>query len=217
MDLFKIIQYLFEQYGYSVLFAGLLLEFIALPFPGETTMAYAGFLSYEGLLNWELLIIFAFFGTVTGMTITYFIGKKLGIPFIQKYGKWFLLNPSKLERTQKWFQKYGFGFIFIGYFIPGVRHFTGYFAGVISLPLRKFTIYAYSGAILWVTLFIGIGRWFGPQWESAFKYAEQYALMIVIGIIILASIFVIYRMRNQLWKLIVNSKAEDKIKSKETK
>lgn len=134
MEVLSFIQDLFAKYGYSVLFFGLLLEFIALPFPGETTMAFAGFLSYTGRLDFITLIIVAFTGTTVGMTITYFIGLKAGMPFIQRYGKWILFSPSKLEKTQRWFERYGSILIFIGYFIPGVRHFTGYFAGIIALP-----------------------------------------------------------------------------------
>jgi membrane protein DedA with SNARE-associated domain len=55
MDVLKWIAQLFEEYGYGVLFFGLLLEFIALPFPGETTMAYAGYLSYAGTLDFSKL------------------------------------------------------------------------------------------------------------------------------------------------------------------
>lgn len=92
MEMLRWIQELFASYGYSVLFFGLLLEFIALPFPGETTMAFAGFLSYTYKLDFMTLVVLAFAGTTSGMTITYFVGLKAGMPFIQRYGKWFLFS-----------------------------------------------------------------------------------------------------------------------------
>ena len=63
---------LFQQYGYYVVLVGLLLEYIALPFPGEPTLAYAGFLAHKGDLSLPILIILSFIGTSVGMTIQYF-------------------------------------------------------------------------------------------------------------------------------------------------
>lgn len=199
MELLEKVQQLFGSYGYSVLFFGLLLEFIALPFPGETTMAYAGYLSYRGQLDIGTLIILAFLGTTIGMTITYFIGAKAGLPFIMKYGKWFLLKPDKLDKTQKWFAKYGYGLIFIGYFIPGVRHFTGYFSGIAAIPFRKFALYAYSGALFWVVLFLGIGKVFGPGWSAVFTLAHQYTAYILALVALLLIAGIVYRYRKALF------------------
>lgn len=108
---------LFQQYGYYVVLVGLLLEYIALPFPGEPTLAYAGFLAQKGDLSLPILIILSFIGTSLGMTIQYFLGNKLGMPFIQKYGKYVFLTQRKIDLTRMWFDKYGYFLIFIGFFI----------------------------------------------------------------------------------------------------
>ncbi|OWR27670.1 alkaline phosphatase [Saccharibacillus sp. O23] len=194
MEIFKMVQQLFEQHGYLVMFLGLFLEFIALPFPGETTMAYAGYLSYTGTLRFDLLLIVAFLGTTTGMTATYWIGQRAGLPFLRRFGRWFF-KESKLLKTQSFFDKYGPGLIFFGYFIPGVRHFTGYLAGIMNISFRKFAAYAFSGALFWTLLFLGLGKIFGPQWSVAFKLAEHYAVWIVSALVLLVCVFVIYRYR----------------------
>lgn len=160
-------------------------------------MAFAGFLSYTGRLDFITLILVAFAGTTAGMTLTYFVGLKAGMPFIQRYGKWLLFSPAKLDKTQKWFEKYGSILISIGYFIPGVRHFTGYFAGIVALPFRKFALYAYSGALFWVVLFLGIGRVFGPQWMGIFHLFELYALWIISGGVAIAALVILYRYRKR--------------------
>lgn len=201
MDILHYLEIMFEKQGYLVICLGLLLEFIALPFPGETTMAYAGFLSYKGLLDWRGLLLFAFLGTTMGITITYWIGKKAGLPFINKFGKWFFLPPHKLEKTRFWFGKYGAGLVFLGYFIPGVRHFTGYFAGTIALPFRKFIMYAYSGALVWTILFISIGKIFGPQWRYMFHLAATYSMFASLAIAVLILLFIGYRYRRALKRL----------------
>ncbi|CAM4408287.1 DedA family protein [Paenibacillus typhae] len=214
MEMLKWIQELFANYGYNVLFFGLLLEFVALPFPGETTMAFAGFLSYTGRLDFLTLVVVAFAGTTAGMTITYFIGLKAGLPFIQRYGKWFLFSPAKLDKTQRWFERYGSFLISIGYFIPGVRHFTGYFAGIIALPFRKFALYAYGGALIWVILFLGIGKVFGPQWMGIFHLFELYALWIVSGVALLAALIVLLRYRRILTVRLLRRSPELELKTK---
>lgn len=213
MEMLNFIQELFSKYGYSVLFFGLLLEFVALPFPGETTMAFAGFLSYTGRLDFITLILVAFAGTTAGMTLTYFVGLKAGMPFIQRYGKWLLFSPAKLNKTQKWFEKYGSILISIGYFIPGVRHFTGYFAGIVALPFRKFALYAYSGALFWVVLFLGIGRVFGPQWMGIFHLFELYALWIISGGVAIAALVILYRYRKKISIRLFPRKAAIKLQT----
>ncbi|HFK1764881.1 alkaline phosphatase [Bacillus wiedmannii] len=182
------IQELFQQYGYYVVLVGLLLEYIALPFPGEPTLAYAGFLSHQGDLSLPILILLSFIGTSVGMTFQYFVGNKLGMPFIQKYGKYVFLTQKKINLTKMWFNKYGYFLIFIAFFIPGVRHFTGYFAGIINLPFRRFAMTIYSGALFWVSFFLIGGYWLGENLDAIFQILGQHIWKILFGIIIIALI-----------------------------
>ncbi|MCT6913622.1 MAG: DedA family protein [Bacillus wiedmannii] len=176
---------LFQQYGYYVVLVGLLLEYIALPFPGEPTLAYAGFLSHQGDLSLPILIMLSFIGTSVGMTFQYFLGNKLGMPFIQKYGKYVFLTQKKIDVTKMWFDTYGYFLIFIAFFIPGVRHFTGYFAGIINLPFRRFAMTIYSGALFWVSFFLIGGYWLGENLEEIFQILGQHIWKILFGIIII--------------------------------
>ncbi|WP_242242399.1 DedA family protein [Bacillus cereus group sp. BfR-BA-01309] len=182
------IQELFQQYGYYVVLIGLLLEYITLPFPGEPTLAYAGFLSHQGDLSLPILILLSFIGTSVGMTFQYFVGNKLGMPFIQKYGKYVFLTQKKINLTKMWFDKYGYFLIFIAFFIPGVRHFTGYFAGIINLPFRRFAMTIYSGALFWVSFFLIGGYWLGENLDAIFQILGQHIWKILFGIIIIALI-----------------------------
>ncbi len=179
---------LFQQYGYYVVLVGLLLEYIALPFPGEPTLAYAGFLSHQGDLSLPILIMLSFIGTSVGMTFQYFLGNKLGMPFIQKYGKYVFLTQKKIDVTKMWFDTYGYFLIFIAFFIPGVRHFTGYFAGIINLPFRRFAMTIYSGALFWVSFFLIGGYWLGENLEEIFQILGQHIWKILFGMIIITLI-----------------------------
>lgn len=174
---------LFNNYGYIVLFVALMLELIAFPTPGETLMTYCGFLVFQGKLSWGISIIVATLGVITGITISYFISRTLGTTFFQKYGSYIHLGPDKLAKTSQWFERYGNGLLVIAYFIPGVRHITGYFSGIARIPFKKFAINAYLGALIWTGTFISLGKVLGSNWEKFHGAIKKY---LIIGGIILA-------------------------------
>lgn len=160
-------------------------------------MAFAGFLSYTGRLDFITLILVAFAGTTAGMTLTYFVGLKAGMPFIQRYGKWLLFSlPSWIKR------KNGSRNTAVSLFPSDILFqafvtLLYYFAGIVALPFRKFALYAYSGALFWVVLFLGIGRVFGPQWMGIFHLFELYALWIISGGVAIAALVILYRYRKR--------------------
>lgn len=186
-----------DQYGYMVLFFALMLELIALPVPGEVLMSYSGFLVSQGRLHWLASILFAGIGCSIGMTIAYLVGYKLGAPFFHKYGHRIHLGPERLEKVSRWFSKYGNKMLMIGYFIPGVRHVTGYFAGIMRIPFRSYALYAYLGAFIWTGTFISLGKILGPKWKEFHGSISKY---LIIGGIIAAAVFAIvyfYRVYKQ--------------------
>lgn len=184
---------LFNHYGYIVLFVALMLELIAFPTPGETLMTYCGFLVYQGKLNWGLSISFATSGVILGITISYFIGRTLGFSFFQKYGFYIHLGPEKLDKISQWFKRYGNGLLMIAYFIPGVRHITGYFSGIARIPFRKFVINAYLGALIWTSIFISLGKALGSNWEKFHGAIKKY--LIIAGVFIACVLLIVYLYR----------------------
>lgn len=175
MELIKLVEELFAQYGYLVLLIGLPLDAIASPIPpGNTTLTYTGYLSFKGILDVLPATAAAFGGAALGMTITYWIGYRLGAPLIERYGKWLMLKPEDVERTSKNYEKYGNLMLTFCFFMPGIRQFMGYFVGIIRIPFRTFAIYAYPGAALWVIVFVGIGYVFGEQWQFVFSLVQEY-------------------------------------------
>ncbi|WP_255807883.1 VTT domain-containing protein [Cohnella mopanensis] len=161
-----------------------MLELIALPLPGEFIMTYAGLIVYEGQLNWFICILVGGIGTCIGVTISYWIGYRLGTPFFEKYGTRFHFGPDKLRSVSGWYQRYGNRLLLISYFIPGVRHITGLFSGTTRMSFRQYAIYAYSGAFIWVSTFISLGKLLGPKWEIYHHAINRY--LILIGIILIA-------------------------------
>ncbi|MDQ0903615.1 MULTISPECIES: DedA family protein [unclassified Paenibacillus] len=199
MKFMGLIEQLFAQFGYWVLLIGLPLDAIALPIPpGNTTMTYTGFLSYKGVLNWFLAMVAAWIGTMIGMTITYWIGYRLGTPLIERYGKLLFLKPAHLQKSKEYYAKYGNKLLLFSYFIPGIRQFIFYFVGIIRVPYRIFALYAFIGSALWVVVFFGIGYLFGDQWLIIFLWVEKFLIYTLIGLCIAVAIFLLLKWRSRL-------------------
>jgi membrane protein DedA with SNARE-associated domain len=205
----KVLQFIiesFNHYGYIVLLVALILELIAFPLPGEVLMTYCGFVIYTGKMSWAISILMAALGAIIGITFSYFIGSTLGISFFEKYGHYVHINKNRLDKISAWFEKYGNKLLIIAYFIPGVRHITGYFSGITKISYKKFAINAYLGAFIWTSTFISLGKIIGSNWEKYHLLLKNYLL---IGSLIIAVIIImiyLYRSHKQrIYKFILNT------------
>lgn len=154
------------QYGYLGLFSSIAASLIGMPMPDETMMVFAGYLSSSGRLSLPAAWISSLGGSMVGMVVSYLIGRKVGRPFLERYGKWLFLNPGKLEKAEKWFQAYGIWTVGFGYFIPVVRHFTCYLSGVGRIPFPRYMLFAGTGAAIWTMTFLYLGHMLGANWPS---------------------------------------------------
>jgi len=184
---------LFEQHSYLILFIGIFLELMALPISGEFLMSYAGYFVYQGKMNYILALLIVFLSAGLGITATYFIGKAGGYKLIEKYGKFIHLGPERYNKTAAWFERSGRKLLIFAYFIPGVRHFTGYISGISRMPFRKFIIPAYTGAFLWGVCFITLGKVLGPEWENFHQAASKYLIIFIIVLVVLVGGYFAYR------------------------
>ncbi|MCM3166657.1 DedA family protein [Peribacillus frigoritolerans] len=156
-----IVKDLISNYGYFAIYGLLAIGIIGLPVPDEFMMTFVGYLSSISVLNVQGAFLVSFLGSISGMLVSYFIGKKVGKPFLRKYGKWIKMTPARLEKLEKWFNKYGPWTIIIAYFIPGVRHFASYISGMNGMGKRKYFIFAGAGAFSWCLVFTTFGYFIG--------------------------------------------------------
>lgn len=161
------------QYGYVAIFSLLVFGIVGLPVPDETLLTFTGFLIYKGKLSLFGAFAAAFGGSVCGITISFLLGHWLGLKIIHRYGKYIHLTEARLQKVHFWFEKVGKFALTIGYYIPGVRHFTAYVAGSAELEYPVFAVYAYSGAFLWVSSFLSLGYFFGDQWQSLLEVVHD--------------------------------------------
>jgi membrane protein DedA with SNARE-associated domain len=125
------------------------------------------------------------------MLISYWIGRRVGKPFLDRYGKWFGLTPSRLVKGEKWFLKHGVWAITFGYYVPGVRQLTCYLAGMSGIRFLRYVVFAGSGALVWCFTFVTLGRIIGRNWEKVVNLVHVYlgrGLAIVIVVCLLALI-----------------------------
>jgi membrane protein DedA with SNARE-associated domain len=102
-----------------------------------------------------------------------------------------------LRITQMLFRKYGSALLFVGYFIPGVRHVTAYLAGIACMSITRFAVFAYVGAMVWCATFIGLGHVLGSNWEILFEYIHRFGKKALYIIVPLAGISFGYYFWNQ--------------------
>ncbi|SEB82424.1 DedA family protein [Paenibacillus sp. GP183] len=172
------------HFGYIGIFAALVLGIIGLPIPDEFIMTFAGYLISQGKLNYLITVIVSTAGSFTGMSVSYFIGYKFGYPLLEKHGSKFLITKAKLDRAHNWFQRFGKFAVLIGYFIPGVRHLTAYFAGISKWSYPNFIVYAAPGSFLWSISFITLGTFLGVHWHVVTEKIHSYLLVILILLIV---------------------------------
>lgn len=156
-----------NHYGSIVIFLWLALGIIALPIPEESLLLFIGYLMAKEKLPIFSTLIAAYMGTCCGITGSYGLGRATSHYINRGWGRYIGLTEERFQKAHNWFERIGKWALFIGYFIPGVRHLTGYVAGTLKLCYRHFALYAYSGGILWASLFMALGCFFHNHWHSA--------------------------------------------------
>jgi membrane protein DedA with SNARE-associated domain len=161
--------------------AGLMaLESMIFPLPSEAVMPFVGFKVADGEWNLWLAIIATSIGSMTGSLLSYAIGFYGGKPLVLKVGKYLLLNQRDLERTEAFFhRKSGAMTIFIGRFVPVVRHFISIPAGTGKMALLPFCIATLSGATIWNTFLLFVGKKLRDHWNIVQKYSHQVDIVVV--------------------------------------
>jgi membrane protein DedA with SNARE-associated domain len=181
--------------GYVGVFLLMTAESMVLPVPSEAVMPFAGFAIAEGTLGWPGVIIGATMGSIVGSLIGYAIGKFGGRPFLERFGKYLLLDSNDLAATDRFFTRRGSPTIFVSRFIPVVRHLISIPAGMGSMKLGPFVVFTVIGAGLWNTFL----AWCGFQLQKNWAEVMRYSHWIDIGVVVLlAALIVLYVARHLL-------------------
>ena len=154
---------------YALLFGIVFCEtgLVVTPFlPGDSLLFAVGALASQGVMDLKILIVLLLVAAILGDTLNYAIGKWFG-PRVFHFESSRFFNKSHLMKAHAFYEKYGGRAIILARFVPIVRTFAPFVAGVGAMNYTKFVIYNISGAIIWVGLFVGGGVFvWGPSHRS---------------------------------------------------
>lgn len=174
-----------NEYGlwiYAILFLIIFCEtgLVVVPFlPGDSLLFVAGTLAGIGMLDPVLLIIGLTLAAILGDTVNYWIGHRIG-PSVFYAESGYFFKREHLLRTQRFYEKHGGKTIIIARFIPIIRTFAPFVAGIGAMSYKKFMAYNVTGGVIWVVLFIAAGYFFGDlPWVKKNLTAVIFAIIVL--------------------------------------
>ena len=183
------------------------LESVVIPIPSELVLPFAGFLvadpsAIEPLTGdrWNvlLLVVAGTAGSVLGALIAYGIGFWAGRPFLLRFGRYLLIKPADIERTEAFFARHGGKAAFAGRMVPVVRSLVSYVAGVARMPLLPCIVYSALGSLPWVILLVGGGALLGESWPTIEAILKPLERMVLVGLVALSVAAVAWKVRGHL-------------------
>jgi membrane protein DedA with SNARE-associated domain len=203
------LEHFLADYGLWAVF-GLMLIDAVLPAASELVMLYGGALASGALAHeldvfgtrssgFDAYIAIALAGTIgylIGALAGWAIGFYGGRPFLERRGRWFHLTHARLERAERWFDRFGDWAVFVGRLTPVARSFVSIPAGVFEARLPRYTVLTAIGSAIWCFAFAGAGWALGASWTRLhhdFRYVE---IAFVAGVVLLVTYWFLRRRRS---------------------
>ncbi len=180
--------YVIDTIGYTGVFILMVLESALIPIPSEMIMPFSGFLVYMGRMNMFLAITAGALGNLFGSLIAYFAGMRFGRDFLEKYGKYLLIDAKHIRIVEEFFNKYGSIAVFTGRLLPAIRTVISFPAGISKMNLTTFVFYTLLGSYIWNFLLVYVGVILRERWEIIQTFFE----IIDVAVIALAAVLIIY-------------------------
>lgn len=158
-------------WGPFLVFFFMTVESSFIPFPSEVVMIPAGFLAARGeifpagspMAAVAIAIFCGTAGSLAGAWVNYFLGLKLGRPFLHRHAKWFFLKPEQLDHAEAIFREYGNMATFVCRLLPAIRQLISIPAGISQMNFARFSFFTGLGAGIWVTILTFMGYYFGTH------------------------------------------------------
>lgn len=188
---------------------GLMFVDAVFPAASELVMVYAGALASGALTHrvdvfgWHGTGVSAFLAVVLAGVIGYqlgailgwWIGDRGGRPFLERRGRWFHLTPAKLDRAERWFERWDAWAVLVGRVTPVARSFVSIPAGVFESPFARYNLLTLIGNAVWCVALAGAGWALGSNWTTLhhdFRYVE---IAVVAGIVAFVAYWMVRRRR----------------------
>jgi membrane protein DedA with SNARE-associated domain len=184
-----------DHYGYLAVAGLVLLEDFGVPVPGETVLILGAVYAGTGRLNIVLVGLLGFLAAVMGDNIGFAIGRFGGRRLVDRFGRYILLTPERLDKATEFFERRGASIIIVARFIEGLRQANGIIAGTTGMHWARFLAFNAVGAALWVGLWASVGYFSGNHITSIYNTATHYSVIfgIVVGVVLIA--YIAFRVR----------------------
>lgn len=168
-----------HEYGYWVVFLGIMLENTGVPLPGETITLVGGFLAGSDELDYWLVLASATAGAVLGDNFGYWIGYFGGWPLLVRVGRVFRIEEAKLLTVRKQFSENAARAVIFGRFLALLRIFAGPLAGIAQMPYPKFLLCNLIGALSWASVMVTLAFFVGKlvPLEQLVRMVGQFAVV----------------------------------------
>jgi membrane protein DedA with SNARE-associated domain len=166
------VQRLIGDHGVPAVFGLMLLESACIPVPSEVIQLFAGYLVSQGSMGFVAAVLAGTLGNVAGSLIAWGVGAYGGRSVIERYGRYVHVTPARMQVADRWFARYGTKIVFWSRMLPIVRTFISLPAGVARMPLGRFTLYTFLGALPWCTGLTALGWWAGTRWDDIEGYLK---------------------------------------------
>ena len=190
-------EHFLESWGYAAVFVLSFISSMGLPVGSEIAIIYGGVLASgqvpgEGApLNLAVVILVAVAGEVLGSLAGYGIGRYGGRALVDKAGRYVLLTHKDLDRAEAWFARRGEPFVLFGRFIPLLRSFVSFAAGLGEMAPLKFLAFTVIGCAIWCTALVSLGYSLGASYHHVLK-AFSYAGYVLAALAVVAVAFVLW-------------------------
>lgn len=187
---------LMDTFGEVGVGAAVLLETFIPPIPSEAVLPGAGFLAFDGRMNFWLAWLMATLGALLGAWIWYVIGAWFGRDRTRRIvGRVPLMDHEDFDRAEAFFARWGVAAVFFGRCVPLVRSFISIPAGIERMPFMKFTLYTALGSGIWNGIWVGLGYAFGPAIRPVLEqWSGVLSNLVVIAVLGLIVWFVVSRL-----------------------
>ncbi len=188
---------LIQNIGWLGIIFIMALESANIPIPSEVTMPLAGWLLVQarGGTAIEAILVGGFFGALgclIGSVANYGLGAWGGRPFVERYGKYFLISHKDIARADKWFARWGDWASFLSRLLPVVRTFISFPAGLVRVHFARFAVLTFIGSFIWCAALSFGGFVMGQNWEDLRKVMRPFDYPII-AIILLGLAYYVYR------------------------
>ena len=180
-------------YGALILFG--FLEACCVPISSEITFGFAGVLAYQGHLSLALVIIIGSLAELAGSLTSFAVGRWGGRPLVDKVGRYVLVTRSDVDRAERFLEGRGVWAVPVGRMVPVVRAFTSIVAGLIEMPLARFTVLSLIGTVAYASALSAVGYAVGSAWHTVAHDFSILGYIVVVLVIAAIAGFIIIRLR----------------------